>query len=213
MATVQISLPEDADALPRFAGLGLADIEIPASPEAFARAVEEIGAWREIGFDTESKPTFKVGEASSGPHLLQFATPRKAYLFQVGVEGCLDAARQLLESDRLLKIGFGLGSDRSRLRSKLGIELRDYLDLGAALRYPGKKGQVGLRGAVAGVLHAAISKSRRVSTSNWASRTLSEAQQHYAANDAYAALQVFLAFEPANRALVCERVVEGPSRR
>ncbi len=209
MATVQISLPEDADTLPRFAGLGLADILIPASAEAFAQAVEQISAFSEVGFDTESKPTFKVREASSGPHLLQFATPRKAYLFQVGVDGCLDAARQLLESDRLVKIGFGLGADRSRLRSKLGIELRGYLDLGTALRYSGKKGQVGLRGAVAGVLHAAISKSRRVSTSNWASRTLSEAQQHYAANDAYAALQVYLAFDPETRAAVGERTAAG----
>ncbi len=60
------------------------------------------------------------------------------------------------------------------------------------LRYQDRKGQVGLRGAVAGVLGARIHKSRRVTTSNWASAELSEAQQVYAANDAYAALQVFL---------------------
>lgn len=110
------------------------------------------------------------------------------------MDGCVEAAKAVLESSQLLKVGFGLSSDRSRLRSRLGIELRHYIDLGTTLRYQGKKGQVGLRGAVAAVLGARVSKSRSVSTSNWANRTLTDAQKHYAANDAHAALQVFLAF-------------------
>lgn len=183
------------DSLPRFEGLALDRIVTPATPEAFRQAVEEILCHSKIGFDTESKPTFKVGEISSGPHLIQFATPQKAYLFQVGTPGAVEAARQVLEAEQVLKIGFGLASDRSRLRTRLGIELRHSLDLGSTLRYQGKKGQVGLRGAVAAVLGVGISKSRSVSTSNWANNNLSCAQQRYAANDAYAALMVFLALE------------------
>lgn len=67
------------------------------------------------------------------------------------------------------------------------------------LRYDGKKGEVGLRGAVAAVLGARLTKSRRLSTSNWANTTLSEAQRLYAANDAYGALQVFLGLDDAQR--------------
>ncbi len=183
------------ESLPRFEGLALDRIFVPATVEQFSQAAEDILATPTIGFDTESKPTFKVGEVSSGPHLIQFATQDRAYLFQTAQPGCLDAAKRILEAAHVLKVGFGLSSDRSRLRTRLGIELRHSLDLGSALRYQGKKGQVGLRGAVAAVLGERISKSRSVSTSNWANRQLTEAQQRYAANDAFAALMVFLALD------------------
>ena len=99
----------------------------------------------------------------------------------------------MLQATQVVKIGFGLKSDRSRLHQRLGIHAHSLLDLGSLLRYQGKKGQVGLRGAVAAVLGRQIDKSRRLATSNWANPLLTEAQQAYAANDAYAALQVFLA--------------------
>ena len=191
----------------RFDGLALDRIVTPSTPEEFAQAVDDILTFAQIGFDTESKPTFTVGELSSGPHLIQFATPTKAYLFQIGIPGCVEAAKRVLETDQVLKVGFGLASDRSRLRTRLGIELRHSVDLGSALRYHGKKGQVGLRGAVAAVLGAGISKSRSVSTSNWANKNLAEAQQRYAANDAYAALMVFLALDAQSRALLLDRVI------
>ncbi len=101
----------------------------------------------------------------------------------------------MLENPRLVKLGFGLKSDRSRLQGRLGIALRAGIDLGSVLRYEGRKGQVGLRGALAALRQEAIAKSRRLSTSNWASLQLSEAQQRYAADDAYGALQVFAALE------------------
>ncbi len=197
----------DLERLPRFDGLALDRIVTPSTPEEFAQAVDDILTFAQIGFDTESKPTFTVGELSSGPHLIQFATPTKAYLFQIGIPGCVEAAKRVLETDQVLKVGFGLVSDRSRLRTRLGIELRHSVDLGSALRYHGKKGQVGLRGAVAAVLGAGISKSRSVSTSNWANKNLAEAQQRYAANDAYAALMVFLALDAQSRALLLDRVI------
>lgn len=99
----------------------------------------------------------------------------------------------MLQAAQVVKIGVGLKSDRSRLHQRLGIHAHSLLDLGSLLRYQGKKGQVGLRGAVAAVLGRQIDKSRRLATSNWANPLLTEAQQAYAANDAYAALQVFLA--------------------
>ena len=47
--------------------------------EALREELEQIAVF---GLDTESKPTFKVGEVSTGPHLVQLATLEKAYLFQ-----------------------------------------------------------------------------------------------------------------------------------
>ena len=144
------------------------------------------------------KPTFRVGEVSNGPHLIQFATPAKAYLLRVGLPGSIEAARTVLQAAQVVKIGFGLKSDRSRLHQRLGIHAHSLLRSRFAAALSGQKGQVGLRGAVAAVLGRQIDKSRRLATSNWANPLLTEAQQAYAANDAYAALQVFLAL-PAER--------------
>ncbi|MCQ4297319.1 3'-5' exonuclease domain-containing protein 2 [Pseudomonas stutzeri] len=190
--------------LPAFAGLARQRIVLPKTPEAFSAAVSEIVAASWIGFDTESKPTFKVGEVSHGPHLIQFATPDTGYLFQIGTPGCLHAVRAVLQTPEVIKIGFGLKSDRSRLHAKLDIHAASLLDLGSVLRYQGKKGQVGLRGAVAAILGARIDKSRRVATSNWANAVLTDAQQAYAANDAYAALLVFLGLSPEHQALLLQ---------
>lgn len=200
------------DDLPRFQSLPPDRIVIPATAEEFCHAAEQILAHPAIGFDTESKPTFKVGEVSNGPHLIQFATEDRAYLFQVVQPGCIEAAKRILEADQVLKVGFGLASDRSRLRTRLGIELRHSLDLGSALRYQGKKGQVGLRGAVAAVLGAAINKSRSISTSNWANRHLTDAQQRYAANDAYAALMVFLKLDGQSQLPIPDGATPGYRR-
>jgi len=199
---IHIRQQPDIDRLPRFDGLAPTSVVTPANADEFRTAAEEIMGFACIGFDTESKPTFKVGEASSGPHLIQFATPAKAYLFRIGVPGCIEAASAILQSPALAKIGFGLKSDRSRLQGKLGIRPASLLDLGSVLRYQGKKGQVGLRGAVAAVLDARIEKSRSVATSNWANPTLTEAQQAYAANDAYAALCVFLGLSADQQAML-----------
>lgn len=206
MPIIRIPQLAELDTLPRFDGLLLEHIVIPETYAAFIEAMNDLLDWPQIGFDTESKPTFKAGEVSTGPHLIQFATPERAYLFRVGLDGCMEAARAVLESDRVLKVGFGLSSDRSRLRSRLKIELRHFIDLGTTLRYQGKKGQVGLRGAAAAVLGARVNKSRSVSTSNWASRSLSEAQRIYAANDAYAALRIFLALGDDAERLLADRI-------
>ncbi len=162
---IHIAVQSDVERLPAFQGLPNQAIVMPASAEAFSAAAQELLACPCIGFDTESKPTFRVGEVSSGPHLIQFATPAKAYLLRVGLPGCIEAARAVLQAAQVVKIGFGLKSDRSRLLQRLGIHAHSLLDLGSLLRYQGKKGQVGLRGAVAAVLGRQIDKSRRLATS------------------------------------------------
>lgn len=197
LSIIRIAQHPDIDALPKFDGMARERIVVPTCAAEFAAAVRELHAFPCVGFDTESKPTFRVGEVSTGPHLIQFATTQRAYLFRIGTAGCLEAARDVLQAPETVKIGFGLKSDRSRLRNRLGIDLHPCIDLGTVLRYHGKKGQVGLRGAVASVLDARLQKSRSVATSNWANAALSEAQQVYAANDAYGALRVFLGLEAA----------------
>lgn len=180
-----------AAGLPAYAGIGLEAIVLVDTPERAEEALAGLMAADVVGFDTESKPTFLKGEASTGPHLIQLATEHRAYLFPVASSAGIDAAKAVLESPRVLKVGFGLGNDRSALKSRLGIALENVLDLGELLRGPGHRGTVGAKVAVAHYFGRILQKSKKIGTSNWANPRLNERQLLYAANDAHVALRVY----------------------
>ncbi len=181
---------EETILLAPFVGLGLEAIVVPQTAAQFADAAAAIRAAGVVGFDTESKPTFVVGEISEGPHVVQFATLDKAYIFQlchtIGHAILLD----LLQSTDVRKVGFGLAQDRSQILRRLDVQLDGVLDLDSEFRKAGYRHTAGVRAAVAIVLNQKFHKSKRVTTSNWAGAQLSDKQLLYAANDAYAALRV-----------------------
>lgn len=177
--------------LPPFERLGLDRITL-VNTAAAARAacvalVREL-AW---GFDTESKPTFNVGEKSDGPHILQLASSAHAWVFQLHDDDCRGVAAELLAMGGITKVGFGLGDDRKRIVHKLGVQPVGVLDLNAVFRQQGYRKDMGVKGAVALLFNQRFIKSKKAATSNWANLHLTEAQLVYAANDAYAAIRVF----------------------
>jgi ribonuclease D len=176
-----------------FAGLALDCIHVPSSHAEFASATAAIKAAGIVGFDTESRPTFAVGEVSDGPHLLQFALTDRAYLFQIHHTEAHPFLIELLQSEQLIKVGFGLKSDGAHIHAKLGIKLGGVVDLNAVFRKDGYHKEMGVRAAVGLVFQQRFAKSRKVTTSNWAQQQLTPQQMLYAANDAYAALKVLLA--------------------
>lgn len=192
MTTARLLPPsrEQIAALPLFEGLPLARIELVADAAGAARAFATLERASWLGFDTESKPTFLKNEVSTGPHTLQLATLEQAWVFQLHDAACRDAAAQLMAAPALTKCGFGLQGDLTQMRAKLGIEPQCLLDLASAFRQRGYRQSVGVKTAVAIVFQQRFTKSHKQTTSNWASRTLSEGQLRYAANDAWAALRV-----------------------
>lgn len=189
------TLPDkDAIALlPLFERLGLDRITLVNSgaqaEQAHAQLLQS-DAW---GFDTESKPTFRVGEASDGPHILQLATAERAWVFQLHDPQCRSVAATLLAQPGIVKAGFGLGDDRKRIIQKLGIEPQGILELNTVFHQRGYRKDMGVKGAVAVLFNQRFMKSKKAATSNWANERLSESQLVYAANDAYAALRVWQA--------------------
>ena len=174
-----------------FEGLALSQIQLVASAEHARQALQALAKERVLGFDTESKPTFARNEASDGPHIVQLATAGQGYVFQLLDAGCRQALAQLLESPSIIKAGFGLGDDRRRIVSKLGVDLQGVLDLNTVFHQRGYRKDMGVRGAVALVFNQRFLKSRKATTSNWANPRLTPSQLSYAANDAYAALRVY----------------------
>ncbi|MFZ1244315.1 MAG: 3'-5' exonuclease [Azonexus sp.] len=183
-----------ASELPVYSGVPMARITLVDNAGLAERAMAELLAVSAIGFDTESKPTFRKGEVSTGPHLVQLATDDHVFLFPVLFAMNHEVLRRVLAAPNLLKVGFGLGNDRTALRSRLGIELTNVLDLGEVLRGPGHRGTVGAKVAVAHYFGQKFQKSKKVGTSNWASPRLNDRQLLYAANDAHVALQIYRAW-------------------
>lgn len=193
--TLEVPSREEIEALQPFAGIDPGRIVVVCGGEDVEAAFAALAAQSHVGFDTESKPTFLRGERSEGPHVLQFATLSHAYIFQLHVPQARDAVAALLESTRLTKVGFGLESDKTQIRARLEVEPRAVLDLDAVFRARGYRKSVGLKAAVAIVFNQRFSKSKRIGTSNWSHRQLTGRQLLYAANDAFAAMQVFAALQ------------------
>ena len=182
---------EQIAALEPFERLPLARIELVATRAQAQRAIGELDAARVLGFDTESKPTFAKGEVSDGPHILQLATLDKAWIFQLHDLDCRAALAAWIAAHPSKKVGFGLGDDVKRIRSKLGVEPTGIVDLNHLFRARGYRKDIGVKTAVAVLFERRFLKSGKASTSNWAARQLGESQLMYAANDAWAAVRVF----------------------
>ena len=174
-----------------FDRLGLDQIQLVSTPEQAISALKELSHATALGFDTESKPTFAKNEASTGPHIVQLSSLKKAWIFQLENAECRRVVGILLESPAIVKAGFGMGDDRKRIIHKLGVDLQGVLDLNMVFREKGYRKDMGVRGAVAVMFNKRFIKSKKAATSNWANTELTPAQLVYAANDAYAAMRVF----------------------
>ncbi|MDI9332754.1 MAG: 3'-5' exonuclease [Cytophagales bacterium] len=177
--------------LPEFPRLTLAHITVVSHANQALQAYESLQGLSVVGFDTESKPTFIANEISTGPHVVQFATPDSAYVFQLRDATCRAIVCQLLMSTTVLKVGFGLAGDGTQIRRTLGIEPLNVLDINTLFKAKGYVKELGVKSAVAVMFNQRFVKSRKATTSNWANQVLSEGQIIYAANDAWAALKVY----------------------
>ena len=176
--------------LPPYPGIHFTNIYVVTSLAEAELAHAALMSADMIGFDTESKPIFFKGQQSDGPHLIQLATDTQVFLFPVVQTSYTEAAKAVLESKQILKVGFGLGDDNKRLHAKLGITPVNVLDLSRVMR-ESKHREMGAKAAVAKYFGMKLQKSKKTSTSNWAMPKLSERQLQYAADDAQVALLVY----------------------
>lgn len=157
--------------------------------EAEARkAVDYLNTHVLVGVDTETRPSFRKG-ASNKVALLQISTYDTCFLFRLNYLGLPDFLEEFLQND-VLKIGLSLKDDfavlrkRNQLDPRLGnwVELQDYVP------HFGIE-EKSLQKIYALLFGQKISKSQRLS--NWENDTLTEAQQLYAATDAWACVRIY----------------------
>jgi ribonuclease D len=162
-----------------------------ATADELAIAMADIRRESVVGLDTETRPAFRKGEDHL-PCLVQVATARAVYLFQLRRVDCAEALAELLAAPTIVKAGVALAHDLRQLKRLFPFDEAAVLDLGKLARRQGS-GQTGLRNLVAIFLGFRIPKGAR--TSNWAAPRLSPSQIGYAAMDAWACRELYLHFQ------------------
>ena len=162
-----------------------------ATPEDLELARSDLRSEAVVGLDTETRPAFKKGE-SHLPCLVQVATARAVYLFQLRRTEVFPLLAELLSEPRIVKAGVSLADDLRALKRVLPFAEKNMLDLGLAARRSGFE-QTGVRNLAGILLAFRIPKGTK--TSNWAAPELSAAQITYAATDAWACRELFLRFQ------------------
>ncbi len=181
--------PEEINALPirRYEG----EVRLVTTHEQMEHAAADFAGERVAGFDTETRPSFRVGE-SYPPALAQVATARAVYLFQLQRINFAAVLEPLLSSHHTVKAGVGLGEDLRKLQATFAFKPAAIVDLGAAARRH-RLEKSGVRPLAAMFLGFRIPKGAK--TTNWAARQLSRQQVAYAATDAWVCRELYLKFE------------------
>jgi len=157
-----------------------------------AVAMAKLAGQTLLGFDTETRPAYTVGE-SYLPSLLQLAGESEVFIFQLKPLGLTQPLCDLLADPDIIKAGVSLDYDIRELRKLSDFKAAGFVDLGDLAKKSGIKNH-GLRGLAAVLLGFRISKGAQ--TSNWANAVLAPHQVQYAATDAWVGRQLYLALKP-----------------
>lgn len=159
------------------------------SAEEARKAVAYLNRCEVVGVDTETRPSFKKGKINDVA-LLQISTCDTCFLFRLNRIGIPDFLEEFLLND-VLKIGLSLRDDFNMLRraNKKDPRVGNWIEL---QEYVGRFGieEKSLQKIYAILFGKKISKSQRLS--NWEADVLTEAQQQYAATDAWATLEIYM---------------------
>lgn len=153
----------------------------------FQIALDFLNSQSLIGFDTETRPSFKKG-ISNKTTLIQFSTHEIAVLIRLVNYQIPNAVIRILENKNINKIGVGTAQDIRQLQKLKKFNPSGFIDLQTLAKSKGIEA-LSLRKLTELLLNKKLSKRQQLS--NWESKELTEAQIRYAATDAYAALLIF----------------------
>jgi len=151
--------------------------------EVFPRLLEE----ELLGFDTETRPTFKKGRKNK-VSLIQLSTGTLACLFRINKLGFPDELIDLLADPDVVKAGVAVHDDIRFLKGVKKFEPSGFVDLQSFVKDFGIQSS-GLKKLAAIILGFRISKRQQVT--DWEAETLTEAQEIYAATDAWVCHQIY----------------------
>ena len=147
-----------------------------------------------LGFDTETRPVFRKG-VQHNVSLLQFSTPKEAFLFRLNHLGFPNELLALLEDSTILKVGIAILDDVRGLQKLSNFKADGFIELADIA---GDLGIVtcGLRNLAAIFLGVRITKKAQLT--NWERPVINSKQSLYAATDAWICLEMYLFLEQEN---------------
>ena len=154
----------------------------------YKRAIKHLSEQRFIGFDTETRPVFVPNARRCSTALLQLSSESEAFLFRLQELGLPDDLAAILADPDITKIGAAVTDDIRGLQRYNHFEPSRFVDLQhIGSRYGIEDKSVKKMSAIILSLH--VSKAQQCS--NWEAETLSEAQQMYAAIDAWICVKMY----------------------
>ncbi len=163
------------------------DIIIIDKKEDVPTAIDELIKHSALGFDTETKPTFRKGQ-SNKVALMQISTMDTCYLFRLNMIGYPDELDNIICNPNIKKIGLSLRDDFAAMNKRSDAKPVNFIDLQPFVDKYGIDDN-SLQRIYAILFEKKIAKKQRIS--NWEAKELSEAQKNYAAIDAWACLKIY----------------------
>lgn len=163
------------------------EIVVVDDESQLADACNDILSCSVIGFDTETRPSFKAGTMNKVA-LLQLSTPTRCYLFRLCCVRLDKAIIKILEDKNILKIGAAVRDDIRGMQQLRHFRADGFIDLQNIIAQWGVA-EKSVRKMSAIVMGLRISKAQRLS--NWEAVALTRPQQVYAATDAWICAQIY----------------------
>ncbi len=163
------------------------EIVVVDNSEKLQLAVEVLSKAPVIGFDTETKPAFKKGVFNKVA-LLQLSVKNQAFLFRLNRIGLPTEICRILSNPKIIKPGVAINDDIKALNKLKSFKPKGFIELQDHAKSLGIT-DFSLKKLAAITCGFRISKGQQLS--NWEADQLSEAQQIYAATDAWVALEIF----------------------
>ncbi|MBR4215218.1 MAG: galactokinase [Bacteroidales bacterium] len=150
-------------------------------------AIKYLSSFTEIGFDTETRPSFRKGKMNNVA-LLQLSTKEKAFLFRTCCIGLPQKVADFLSNKKIKKIGVAIRDDVKGLQKICNFTPGGFVELQDFVKEFGIEA-AGLKKLNGIVLGYRISKAQQLT--NWESDTLTLKQKVYGATDAWSGLLIY----------------------
>lgn len=162
-------------------------VEIIDTEEKAVAACAYLMTQPALGFDTETRPSFKAG-VSNRTALLQLSSADRCFLFRLSQMKFVRDVARVLENGDVLKIGAAVRDDIKGLQKFRWFRPQGFVDLQNVAGAWGIE-EKSVRKLAAIVLGCSVSKAQRLS--NWEAAAFTKAQVSYAATDAWVCLEIY----------------------
>ncbi len=167
-------------------------IVVVTTQDQLKEVMDEVKQQMIVGFDTETKPSFRKG-VWYYISLLQLAIPDKVFLIRLNYTGFTQELCDFFNCSSVKKVGISIRDDLKNLKKlaakyHLPFASDNIIELNTIANTMGIQ-HAGVRNLTAIFLQFRVSKAQQ--TSNWENPQLTEKQIRYAATDAWVCLEIY----------------------